>query len=56
MTGPRILPATTGDILLICDHASNAVPVGVELGIAPDLLDKHIAIDLGSAALTEALA
>ncbi|MBP2276734.1 MULTISPECIES: N-formylglutamate amidohydrolase [Sphingomonas] len=56
MTAPRFIPGTPGAILLICDHASNAVPPDIDLGIAPDMLDKHIAIDLGSAALTEALA
>jgi len=44
-----------GPILLLCDHASND-PQGVELGIAPALFEKHIAYDIGAAALTEALA
>lgn len=44
------------DVLILCDHASNAVPAGVDLGIAPALLDKHIAIDIGAAAVSEALA
>lgn len=52
---PEIVPGA-GDVLLVCDHASNAVPEGVDLGIAPDLLDRHIAIDIGAAALTRALA
>jgi predicted N-formylglutamate amidohydrolase len=56
MTGPRNIAGTPGGILLICDHASNAVPAGVDLGIAADLLTNHIAIDIGSAALSEALA
>ena len=56
LTTPRIVPGAPGGILLICDHASNAVPPGVDLGVTPDLLDKHIAVDIGSAALTEALA
>ncbi|MBX9795617.1 MAG: N-formylglutamate amidohydrolase [Sphingomonas sp.] len=43
-------------MLLICDHAVNSVPAGIDLGIAPALLDRHIAVDLGAAALTEALA
>ncbi|MGK6319758.1 N-formylglutamate amidohydrolase [Sphingomonas sp. DT-204] len=51
---PEILPGD-GDVLLICDHASNALPPGVDLGIAPDLLDRHIAIDIGAGALTRAL-
>lgn len=44
------------DVLILCDHASNAMPPGVELGIAPALLGKHIAIDIGAAAVSEALA
>ncbi len=44
------------DLLLLCDHASNAVPEDVDLGIARELLDLHIAIDIGAAELTRALA
>ncbi|MDF8333919.1 N-formylglutamate amidohydrolase [Novosphingobium cyanobacteriorum] len=36
-----------GGILVVSDHASNRVPDDIELGIAPDLLDQHIAIDIG---------
>lgn len=36
-----------GGILVVSDHASNRVPVDIDLGIAPDLLDQHIAIDIG---------
>jgi predicted N-formylglutamate amidohydrolase len=46
----------SGPVLLLCDHASNAVPADIDLGIAPALLDKHIAIDIGAAAVTRALA
>ncbi|WP_448657838.1 N-formylglutamate amidohydrolase [Sphingomonas sp. CJ99] len=48
--------AGTDDVLLLCDHASNAVPTDIDLGIDPALLDTHIAVDLGAAALTRALA
>lgn len=41
--------------LLIADHASNRVPDGVDLGIAPALLKEHIAIDIGVAELGRAL-
>ncbi len=54
MQPAEILPGT-GPILLICDHASNAVPPDIDLGIARALLDKHIAIDIGAAAVTRAL-
>ena len=56
MTAPRFIPGSPDGILLICDHASNAVPDGIELGIDPRLLNKHIAIDIGAAPVTEALA
>ena len=56
MSTPDILPGKPGGILLICDHASKAVPDGVDLGIDPALLEKHIAIDIGAAPLTRALA
>jgi predicted N-formylglutamate amidohydrolase len=42
-------------LLLIGDHASNHVPDDIDLGIAPALLDQHIAIDLGVAELGRAL-
>jgi predicted N-formylglutamate amidohydrolase len=38
-----------GGILIVSDHASNRVPDDIDLGIAPDLLDQHIAIDIGVA-------
>jgi predicted N-formylglutamate amidohydrolase len=44
------------DLLLVVDHASNHVPGGIDLGVAPALLDTHIAIDIGSAALARRLA
>lgn len=48
--------AGTGDMLILCDHASSAVPDDIDLGIAPDLLDKHIAVDIGAQPLSEVLA
>ncbi|MEP3420849.1 MAG: N-formylglutamate amidohydrolase [Erythrobacter sp.] len=36
-----------GGVVCVADHASNRVPDDVDLGIAPELLDKHIAIDIG---------
>jgi predicted N-formylglutamate amidohydrolase len=55
MAQPDIVPGDA-DILLLCDHASNRVPEGIDLGIAPEQLDLHIAIDIGAAPLTQALA
>jgi predicted N-formylglutamate amidohydrolase len=50
ITGPNDSP-----YLLIADHASNRVPEDVDLGIAPALLNEHIAIDIGVAELGRAL-
>jgi predicted N-formylglutamate amidohydrolase len=55
MTIPRHIPGNA-DILILCDHASNAVPTGIDLGIDPAVLAKHVAIDLGAAAVSEAMA
>lgn len=56
MSTPTLIDGKSGGILLICDHASNAVPRGINLGIDPALLDKHIAIDIGAEPLTRTLA
>ena len=45
-----------GGILVVSDHASARVPAGVDLGIAPELLAQHIAIDLGVAEVVELMA
>lgn len=39
----------SGGILVVCDHASNHVPDGVDLGIDRTLLSQHIAYDIGVA-------
>lgn len=36
-----------GGILVVSDHAANNVPADIDLGIAPELLSQHIAIDIG---------
>lgn len=46
-------PAT--GLLVVVDHASNRVPIDIDLGIAPELLDKHIAWDIGAGDLGRAL-
>ncbi len=44
-------------LLLICDHAENAVPAEYGgLGLPPYELERHIAYDIGAAAVTEAVA
>jgi predicted N-formylglutamate amidohydrolase len=56
VSAAEILEGAAQDVLLLCDHASNAVPADIDLGIDPALLDNHIAIDIGAAAVTRALA
>ncbi len=41
------------DILIIADHASNIVPTGIDLGIHDDLLNNHIAVDIGVKRVSE---
>ncbi|HEY9090535.1 N-formylglutamate amidohydrolase [Parasphingorhabdus sp.] len=36
-------------ILVVVDHASNQVPPEIDLGISPELLEDHIAYDIGVA-------
>jgi predicted N-formylglutamate amidohydrolase len=36
-----------GGILVVADHASNRVPLDIDLGIDPALLNQHIAVDIG---------
>ncbi|AKH41729.1 putative N-formylglutamate amidohydrolase [Altererythrobacter atlanticus] len=45
-----------GGIVAVCDHASNHVPDGIELGVPAELMEKHIAWDIGAAGVTERLA
>jgi predicted N-formylglutamate amidohydrolase len=45
-----------GGILIVSDHASNRVPEDIELGIDPALLDEHVAVDIGVAAVAERMA
>ncbi|MBH5322780.1 N-formylglutamate amidohydrolase [Aurantiacibacter sediminis] len=48
--------ATRGGIVAVCDHASNRVPDGIELGVSAGTLEKHIAYDIGAAGVAERLA
>ena len=45
-----------GGIVCVVDHASNAVPADIALGIPERLLHEHIAVDIGTAAIAELLA
>jgi predicted N-formylglutamate amidohydrolase len=53
-----ILPGRTDrGLLILCDHADNALPPGYgTLGLPPEQLKRHIAYDIGAAAITRALA
>lgn len=49
-------PDAASPLLLICDHASKAVPPELgRLGLAPDELQRHIAWDIGAADVTREL-
>lgn len=48
--------ASKGGIVAVCDHASNRVPEGIELGVPPGTLEKHVAWDIGTAGVCERLA
>jgi predicted N-formylglutamate amidohydrolase len=44
-------------VILLCDHASNALPPGYgTLGLPPEQLNRHIAYDIGAEAVVRALA
>lgn len=49
----QIGTAVRGGIVSVCDHASNAVPDGIELGIPAAAMEKHIAWDIGAAGVVE---
>lgn len=53
----KIPGALDGGALIICDHASNAIPPDYGmLGLQREALDRHIAYDIGAAEVTRALA
>jgi len=52
-----IAGSKSSKLLLLCDHASNALPPGLGLlGLDAGLFATHIAYDIGAAAVTRALA
>lgn len=55
MKAAEYLPGTLGRLLIIADHASNAVPAELALGVSAADLQKHIAWDIGTAALARGL-
>ncbi len=48
--------ARPGGIVLVADHASNHVPDDLQLGIPPELLDQHVAVDIGVEGVAERMA
>ena len=53
----RIAGAPGADVLLLCDHASNALPEAYgSLGLPPGEFTRHIAYDIGAASITRRLA
>lgn len=53
----EILDGGGAPIVLVCDHASAALPKSLgSLGLGPADLSRHIAIDIGAASLTRRLA
>ncbi len=53
----RIEGRLDAGVLFICDHASNAVPGAyAALGLPPAEFERHIAYDIGAAAVTRRLA
>lgn len=57
MTPARVLrPEGKGRFVLLCDHASNRIPIELgNLGLPKSELIRHIAWDIGAAGVTEAL-
>ncbi len=53
----RIEGALDGGVLMVCDHAANAIPPGYGgLGLPREALERHIAYDIGAAHLARRLA
>lgn len=50
MSAPfQILGDPAAPILIIADHASNHLPEGIDLGLPPEVMREHVAIDIGVA-------
>ena len=49
--------AGAAKVLVLCDHASRAIPKGMnQLGVADWVLERHVAFDIGAASVARALA
>ena len=50
-------PESESQVLVFCDHASSHIPAAYgRLGLAPDRLNEHIAIDIGAGDVARSLA
>jgi predicted N-formylglutamate amidohydrolase len=50
-------PQAMGEVILVCDHARNAVPPAIgDLGLPPAEMQRHIAYDVGARGVTLGLA
>jgi len=50
MTAPfHVLGDPSAPILIIADHASNHVQEGIDLGLPPEIMREHVALDIGVA-------
>jgi predicted N-formylglutamate amidohydrolase len=56
MTQPFLLDGPDARVLLVCDHASNAVPEGLDLGVPQAAMQDHVAWDIGAAAVATRVA
>lgn len=53
----RIAGSPDAGLLIVCDHASNALPPEYgALGLSPEAFERHIAYDIGAAGVTRRLA
>lgn len=49
-------PDSIGEnIVIVADHASSLVPDGIDLGVPPEVMTQHVAIDIGVADVTRRL-
>jgi predicted N-formylglutamate amidohydrolase len=56
MTAPfDIIGDPSSPILIIADHASSHVPEGIDLGVPPELMREHVALDIGVAEVARLL-
>ncbi|MBD59201.1 MAG: N-formylglutamate amidohydrolase [Citromicrobium sp.] len=52
----RVGTPQRGGTIAVADHASNLVPDDIELGIPEELMERHIAVDIGTAGVANRLA